>query len=186
MEIVCLDMEGTLTPEIWERVAEDTGVEELGMTTRDIPIYEDLLDMRLKVMKDKKIKLSHVQKAANSLELLPGALDFVNGLRENFQVVILSDTFHDVAKPLTDHKKSNNFYNIAPAVSPDGSQVVCFTDNMGYIDIYIIDATTGKKIKRVVKGNRSIEFEELKLLQPGVSWSPDGKKIAFLSSRSGI
>ena len=100
MEIVCLDMEGTLTPEIWERVAEDTGVEELGMTTRDIPIYEDLLDMRLKVMKDKKIKLSHVQKAANSLELLPGALDFVNGLRENFQIVILSDTFHDVAKPL--------------------------------------------------------------------------------------
>jgi len=100
MEIVCLDMEGTLTPEIWERVAFDTGVEELGQTTRDIPSYEELMDMRLKIMLEKGVKLSDVQKAASALDLLPGALDFVNNLRQNFQVVILSDTFHDIAKPL--------------------------------------------------------------------------------------
>ena len=100
MEIVCLDMEGTLTPEIWERVAFDTGIEELGQTTRDIPSYEELMDMRLKIMLKKGIKLSDVQKAASALDLLPGALDFVNNLRQNFQVVILSDTFHDIAKPL--------------------------------------------------------------------------------------
>ena len=100
MEIVCLDMEGTLTPEIWERVALDTGIEELGQTTRDIPSYEELMDMRLKIMLEKGIKLSDVQKAASALDLLPGALDFVNNLRQNFQVVILSDTFHDIAKPL--------------------------------------------------------------------------------------
>ena len=100
MEIVCLDMEGTLTPEIWERVAFDTGIEELGQTTRDIPRYEELMDMRLKIMLEKGVKLSDVQKAASSLDLLPGALDFVNNLRQNFQVVILSDTFHDIAKPL--------------------------------------------------------------------------------------
>ena len=100
MEIVCLDMEGTLTPEIWERVASDTGIEELGQTTRDIPSYEELMDMRLKIMLEKGIKLSDVQKAASALDLLPGALDFVNNLRQNFQVVILSDTFHDIAKPL--------------------------------------------------------------------------------------
>ena len=100
MEIVCLDMEGTLTPEIWERVALDTGIEELGQTTRDIPSYEELMDMRLKIMLEKGIKLSDVQKAASALNLLPGALDFVNNLRQNFQVVILSDTFHDIAKPL--------------------------------------------------------------------------------------
>jgi len=100
MEIVCLDMEGTLTPEIWERVALDTGIEELGQTTRDIPSYEELMNMRLKIMLEKGIKLSDVQKAASALDLLPGALDFVNNLRQNFQVVILSDTFHDIAKPL--------------------------------------------------------------------------------------
>jgi phosphoserine/homoserine phosphotransferase len=100
MEIVCLDMEGTLTPEIWERVAFDTGIEELGQTTRDISSYEELMDMRLKIMLEKGVKLSDVQKAASALDLLPGALDFVNNLRQNFQVVILSDTFHDIAKPL--------------------------------------------------------------------------------------
>ena len=100
MEIVCLDMEGTLTPEIWERVALDTGIEELGQTTRDIPSYEELMDMRLKIMLEKGVKLSDVQKAASALDLLPGALDFVNNLRQSFQVVILSDTFHDIAKPL--------------------------------------------------------------------------------------
>ena len=100
MEIVCLDMEGTLTPEIWERVALNTGIEELGKTTRDIPSYEELMDMRLKIMSEKGVKLSDVQKAADSLELLPGAYEFVSNLKQDFQVVILSDTFHDIAKPL--------------------------------------------------------------------------------------
>ena len=100
MEIVCLDMEGTLTPEVWERVAVNTGIEELGKTTRDIPDYGELMEMRIKIMSENDIKLSNVQDAAASLELLPGALSFVNKLREKFQVVILSDTFHDVAKPL--------------------------------------------------------------------------------------
>ena len=58
MEIVCLDMEGTLTPEIWERVAINTGIDDLAQTTRDIPCYEDLMDMRLKIMSQKGIKLS--------------------------------------------------------------------------------------------------------------------------------
>ena len=71
-----------------------------GQTTRDIPSYEKLMDMRLEIMSNKGIKLSDVQNAATSLELLPGALDFVSNLRKNFQVVILSDTFHDIAKPL--------------------------------------------------------------------------------------
>ena len=93
-------MEGTLTPEIWERVALNTGIEELGKTTRDIPSYEELMDMRLQIMSEKGIKLSDVQKAADSLELLPGAYEFVSNLRNDFQVVILSDTFHDIAKPL--------------------------------------------------------------------------------------
>jgi len=100
MEIVCLDMEGTLTPEVWERVAANTGIKELGKTTRDIPDYGELMEMRIKIMSENGIKLSDVQDAAASLELLPGALSFVNKLREKFQVVILSDTFHDVAKPL--------------------------------------------------------------------------------------
>ena len=83
MEIVCLDMEGTLTEEIWEKVAQLTGVEDLGKTTRDIPSYEDLLDMRIKVMSKEGIGLSDIQKAASSVDLLPGAFEFVSNLSPN-------------------------------------------------------------------------------------------------------
>ena len=100
MEIVCFDMEGTLTPEIWEKVASNTGIEEFNKTTRDIPDYGNLMDFRLGIMKTHGIKLSDIQNAANELELLPGADSFLANVRENFQVVILSDTFHEIAQPL--------------------------------------------------------------------------------------
>ena len=97
MEIVCFDMEGTLTPEIWEQIALNTGVEEFNKTTRDIPDYSDLMDFRLEVMKKHNLKLSDIQKASGELNLLDGAEDFLNSIRSNFQVVILSDTFHEIA-----------------------------------------------------------------------------------------
>ena len=100
MEIVCFDMEGTLTPEIWEQIASNTGIEEFNKTTRDIPDYSDLMDFRLKVMKENNLRLSDIQNASGELELLDGAAEFLSRIRENFQVVILSDTFHEIAKPL--------------------------------------------------------------------------------------
>ena len=100
MEIICFDMEGTLTPEIWEKVAANTQIEDFNKTTRDIPNYGELMDYRLKLMQANGLKLSDIQQAASQLELLPGALDFLNRVRKNFQVVILSDTFHEIASPL--------------------------------------------------------------------------------------
>jgi phosphoserine/homoserine phosphotransferase len=100
MEIICFDMEGTLTPEIWEKVAANTQIEDFNKTTRDIPNYGELMDYRLKLMQANGLKLADIQQAASQLELLPGALDFLNRVRKNFQVVILSDTFHEIASPL--------------------------------------------------------------------------------------
>ena len=100
MEIVCFDMEGTLTPEIWERVALRTGIDEFNKTTRDIPDYSELMDFRLDVMRSNNLKLSDIQEASSELELLPGAYNFLQKIRQNFQVVILSDTFREIAKPL--------------------------------------------------------------------------------------
>jgi len=100
MDLVCFDMEGTLTPEIWEQVAADFGLEELNKTTRDIPSYSDLMDYRLEVMAKHNIKLADVIAAAKKLDLLEGALDFLNEVRNSFQIVILSDTFHEIASPL--------------------------------------------------------------------------------------
>ncbi len=100
MEIVCLDMEGTLTPEIWEQVATDSGLSEFNKTTRDIPSYTELMDFRINIMKQHKLKLTDIVDATKKLDLLDGALDFLNQVRQEFQVVILSDTFHEIAYPL--------------------------------------------------------------------------------------
>ena len=78
MEIVCFDMEGTLTPEIWEQVAKNTGIDEFNKTTRDIPSYGELMDFRLDIMSKHDLKLHDIQKAASELDLLPGAEDFIN------------------------------------------------------------------------------------------------------------
>lgn len=100
MEIVCLDMEGTLTPEIWEQVATDSGISELNKTTRDIPSYTELMDFRINIMKQHNLKLTDIVDATKKLDLLDGALDFLDQVRQEFQVVILSDTFHEIAYPL--------------------------------------------------------------------------------------
>ena len=100
MEIVCLDMEGTLTPEIWKQVATDSGLSEFNKTTRDIPSYTELMDYRINIMKQHNLKLTDIIDATKKLDLLDGALDFLNQVRQEFQVVILSDTFHEIAYPL--------------------------------------------------------------------------------------
>ena len=100
MEIVCLDMEGTLTPEIWKQVATDSGLSEFNKTTRDIPSYTELMDYRINAMKQHNLNLTDIINATKKLDLLDGALDFLNQVRQEFQVVILSDTFHEIAYPL--------------------------------------------------------------------------------------
>ena len=99
--------------------------------------------------------------------------------KEYWPDVVGRDEIEDIAKRLTDHKKEKNYYNISPAVSPDGSKIAVLSDRSGYFDIYVLDAIDGKEIRRLVKGNRSVDFEELKLLQPGISWSPDSKRIVI-------
>ena len=93
MEIACLDLEGVLVPEIWIKFSEKTGISELRATTRDIPNYDELMKMRLAILAKHQLGLKEIQDVIATLSPLDGALDFVNWLRERFQVVILSDTF---------------------------------------------------------------------------------------------
>ncbi|MBT5641078.1 MAG: bifunctional phosphoserine phosphatase/homoserine phosphotransferase ThrH [Rhodobiaceae bacterium] len=99
MEIVCLDLEGVLIPEIWIGVAERTGVESLKTTTRDIPDYDQLMKQRLRIMDTHKLGISDVKEVIGSLEPLDGAISFLENLRKDFQVIILSDTFYEFAEP---------------------------------------------------------------------------------------
>ena len=98
--IVTLDMEGVLTPEIWIAVAERTQIPELRRTTRDEPDYDKLMRYRIDLLKKHGISLSRIQEVIGTLPLLPGALDFLNELRRRTQVIILSDTFEQFAQPL--------------------------------------------------------------------------------------
>jgi len=97
--LVTLDMEGVLTPEIWIAVAEKTGIAELRRTTRDEPDYDKLMQGRLEILDRYGLKLSDIQKVIETLELLPGARAFMDTLRSQVQVLILSDTFEQFAAP---------------------------------------------------------------------------------------
>lgn len=100
MELACLDLEGVLVPEIWIAFAERTGIEELRATTRDIPDYNVLMRQRLNILQQHNLKMDDIQEVIATLEPLPGARDFLDWLRERFQVIILSDTFYEFSQPL--------------------------------------------------------------------------------------
>jgi phosphoserine/homoserine phosphotransferase len=98
--LACLDLEGVLLPEIWIKFAEKTGIEELKLTTRDIPDYDELMQGRLSILREKNLKIQDIQDVIATLSPLDGAIDFLNWLKSEFQVIILSDTFYQFAGPL--------------------------------------------------------------------------------------
>ena len=98
--LACLDLEGVLLPEIWVKFAEKTGIEELKLTTRDIPNYDQLMMGRLKILKEHNLALKDIQNVINTLSPLEGSYEFLNWLKSEFQVIILSDTFYEFSQPL--------------------------------------------------------------------------------------
>ena len=100
MELACLDLEGVLIPEIWIEFANKTGIEELKATTRDIPDYDVLMKQRLRILDENNLGLNEIQEVIATLSPLEGAREFIDWLRERFQVIILSDTFYEFSQPL--------------------------------------------------------------------------------------
>jgi phosphoserine/homoserine phosphotransferase len=100
MQIVCTDLEGVLVPEIWINVAQKTGIEKLKATTRDIPDYDVLMRQRLEILDRHGLKLKDITDVIETMAPLDGALEFLNWLREQTQVIIVSDTYVEFARPL--------------------------------------------------------------------------------------
>ena len=100
MNIVCLDMEGVLVPEIWIAFAKATGIPELERTTRDEPDYDKLMKYRLKILKEHKLGLNEIREVISKIDIMDGAKEFMDKLRKITQVIILSDTFEQFAAPL--------------------------------------------------------------------------------------
>lgn len=120
MELVCLDMEGVLTPEIWIEFARVSGIPELCRTTRDEPDYLKLMQWRLGILKEHGLGLKEIQTVIRQIDPLPGAREFLDELRDRAQTIILSDTFAEFAKPLLDKLGRPTIFCNSLAVSATG------------------------------------------------------------------
>lgn len=121
MDIVCLDLEGVLVPEIWIAFAEESGIPELKKTTRDEPDYDKLMNWRLGILKEHGLGLKEIQETIAKIDLLPGAKEFLDKLREMGQVIIISDTFTQFAKPLMKKLGWPTIFCNSLEVAPDGT-----------------------------------------------------------------
>ncbi len=120
MNIVCLDMEGVLVPEIWIAFSEASGIPELRRTTRDEPDYNKLMNFRLGILKEHKLGLKEIQATIARIDPLPGAKEFLDELRSITQVLILSDTFEQFAMPLMKKLDYPTIFCNTLEVAPDG------------------------------------------------------------------
>ena len=120
MNIVCLDMEGVLVPEIWIAFSEASGIPELKRTTRDEPDYDKLMTWRLGILKEHGLGLREIQETIAKIDPLPGAKDFLDELRATTQVIILSDTFEEFARPLMEKLGWPTIFCNSLEVAPSG------------------------------------------------------------------
>ena len=155
MNLVCLDLEGVLLPEIWINVALKTNIDELKLTTRDIADYDELMKYRINILYKKNIKMNDILKVIETISPLEGAIEFIDKLRENFQVIILSDTFYQFAMPLM--KKIN-----MPTLFCHNLII----DSDGFINSYKLRQSDSKR-------NAVIRFKELnfKVIASGDSYN---------------
>jgi phosphoserine/homoserine phosphotransferase len=143
MDLVCLDLEGVLLPEIWVNIALKTNIDELKLTTRDISDYGELMKQRIDVLYKKNIKMSDILKVIETISPLEGAVELVNKVRENFQLIILSDTFYQFVMPIM--KKINMPTIFCHNLIIDGN---------GFISSYKLRQSDSKR-------NAVIRFKEL-------------------------
>ena len=146
MYIVCPDLEGIFVPEIWINVSERTGIQELRLTTRDIPDYDQLMRRRLEILKRKNLKLTDIQKVIQSMQPLDGAIESLEWIRERFQLIFVSDTFVEFAGPLL--KKLNRPTLLCNSL---------ITDHDGTIIDYQLRQTDGKR--HVVKAFKGLGYK---------------------------
>ncbi len=121
MNVVCLDLEGVLVPEIWIAFAEESGIPELKKTTRDEPDYDKLMKYRLDILKEHGLGLKEIQEVIRKIDPMPGAKDFLDALRKKTQVIILSDTFEQFAAPLMEKLGQPTIFCNTLEVAEDGT-----------------------------------------------------------------
>ena len=145
MKILCTDLEGTLAPEIWQEIGRNYNIPELNATTREIPDFEDLMNMRMEALQNNTIKYSDLKDFLKTIDPYQGAKEFLNSLKEKYQIVIVSDTFYELAFPLIE--KLGDY------------PILCHHLNIkdDYIESYCKRQSDPKR--NVVKGFKSMNYE---------------------------
>ena len=145
MKILCTDLEGTLAPEIWQEIGRNYNIPELNATTREIPDFEDLMNMRMEALQNNTIKYSDLKDFLKTIDPYQGAKEFLNSLKEKYQIVIVSDTFYELALPFIE--KLGDY------------PILCHHLNIkdDYIESYSKRQNDPKR--NVVKGFKSMNYE---------------------------
>ncbi len=171
MEIVCLDLEGVLIPEIWISLAERTGIEALRATTREVPDYDALMRQRLRILEEHGLGLPDVQAAADAVGPLEGAQEFMDWLRRRFQVVILSDTFYEFAHPIMRQLGWPTLFCHRLQVD-GGGRVVDYRLRMPDHKVQAVAAFRGLKFKVFAAGDSYNDTGMLKEADVGILFRP--------------
>jgi len=175
--LACLDLEGVLIPEIWIAFAEKTGIEQLRLTTRDIPDYDELMRGRLKILDDNNLKLPDIQKVIGTLQPMDGAYDFLNWLKSEFQVIILSDTFYQFAGPLMAQLDYPTLFCNSLEVASDG-RIVNYHLRQNDGKTQAVAALKSLNFKVIASGDSYNDTGMLKEADAGVFFMPPDSIIA--------
>ena len=174
--LACLDLEGVLIPEIWIAVAEKTGIKKLRLTTRDIPDYDELMRGRLKILDEHNLKLADIQEVIGTLSPLEGAKEFLDWLKSEFQVIILSDTFYQFAGPLMEKLEHPTLFCNELIVNNDG----CVTNyRLRQPDgkTKAVTALKGLNFQVIAAGDSYNDTGMLKIADAGILFRPPDNVI---------
>lgn len=177
MEIVCLDLEGVLIPEIWVKFAESTGIDELRLTTRDEPDYDVLMKHRLGTLNQHKLGLQEIQDVIATLEPLPGAAEFMVWVRRHFQVIVLSDTYYEFALPLMP-QLSNPTLFCHRLVTDDKGRVIDYVLRQDDPKRQAVRALKGLNFRVIAAGDSYNDINMLSEADTGILFHAPDKIIA--------
>jgi len=169
--IACLDLEGVLLPEIWIKFAEKTGIDELKITTRDIPDYSKLMQKRLRILESHDLKINDIQNVINTLEPLEGAREFLAWLKSEFQVIILSDTFYEFSGPLMKQLEYPTLFCHQLVINDKGS-IVDFQLRQEDQKTKAVKALQGLNIKVISAGDSYNDIGMLQQADSGILFCP--------------
>mgnify|MGYP001351713354 FL=1 len=189
MYILCSDLEGVLVPEVWINVARWTGIEELKLTTRDISDYNALMKRRLEILKQHGITINDIQKVISLLELMPGALDFVNWLHGKVQMVVVSDTFREFADPLLEKMGWPVLFCHHLTIDREGN-ITDFNLRQNEAKRRVVEALQNLNFKVIAVGDSYNDISMLRKAEHGILYRPpqnvidDNKDIRVVNSYS--